>query len=133
MDSTITAILDQARAKAKNYPQYAYLLNQSGIQHYRVELPAHTITYYGADTEDKAVVAGVAIAGAGQIHPFDEAGVIAALRANQEGRTDFETFLKDIWAVGITHYIADLQERVVKYYAADGQFYAENYPLAVVD
>ncbi len=133
MDS-ITTILSNAKAKARNYPQFAYLLNQSGIQKYRVELPTHVITYYGNREDQVWSVGGEAIADAAQSpHSFDEAGVVAALRANQEGRTDFKTFLQQIWLSGITYYDADLQGRIVTYYGADGQFYAEHFPLAVVN
>ena len=134
MDNTITTILAEARAKSQNYPQYAYLLWQSGIHTYTVEVPTHLITYRGNQADQQWVVPGAAIIleTSPSPHPFDEAGVKAALKANQEGKTDFETFLKQIWQSGITQYDADLQERKVTYRGATGKVYAEHFPLAVV-
>lgn len=63
---------------------------------------------------------------------FDKDAFIAILRKSQRGERTFPEFLRNTWECGVTHYEADLINRCVSYFGADGESYVENYAAVEV-
>jgi hypothetical protein len=59
--------------------------------------------------------------------PFEREKVVAAIRADQEGRSDFPEFVAAIWAAGVWHFEVDLDARTCTYVGHDGGRYVESY------
>lgn len=64
---------------------------------------------------------------AAEIPPFDREAVVAAIRADQEGRSNFPEFVAAIWAAGVWRYEVDLEARTCTYVGAEGGEYVESY------
>jgi uncharacterized protein YbcV (DUF1398 family) len=70
--------------------------------------------------------------GSVDVPTFDEDALIAALRANQSGKTTFQEFLAATWQAGVICYDVDLIERCVTYFGCLGEYYLEHYPEAAI-
>ncbi|MEV7468815.1 DUF1398 family protein [Streptomyces kronopolitis] len=64
--------------------------------------------------------------------PFDRAALIAALRADQAGETEFPEFVRGCWQAGVLWYDVDLHARTCTYYGAEGDSYTENHAAVSV-
>jgi len=113
---------------AKNYPDLVLKLIDIGVQSYTVDVASGTILYRFAE--------GKTTLHAGKLSPriisvaFDEAATIQAIRANQQGQTDYPGFMKDIALAGVRFYEATLtgaNKRVT--YIGIGGFYEERIPV----
>ena len=67
-----------------------------------------------------------------QVPPYNKEALIAALRADQTGKTTFLEFLKATWEAGVIWYRADFEKREVTYGGADDQSYTETYPAGTL-
>lgn len=122
-------VIKQAYATARNYPDLAQKLVEAGIQSYTVEVSSSTILYRLAD--------GKTLLHASEIEPraiatvFDETDTIQAIRANQQGKTDYPQFMEGIAQAGVRFYDAILtgtNKRVI--YVGIGGHYDETIPIA---
>jgi uncharacterized protein YbcV (DUF1398 family) len=59
---------------------------------------------------------------------FDRGALIAALRRDQRGESNFPEFLQSAWNAGVTGYDVDFSARKITYYGASGENYLEEYP-----
>ena len=60
---------------------------------------------------------------------FDGAGVVRAIRADQQGQTTFPEFVQGVWAAGVVRYVVDFNARTVTYFGLlPGEAYEEAYP-----
>jgi uncharacterized protein YbcV (DUF1398 family) len=66
------------------------------------------------------------------VPPFDRDALIAALRADQAGKTTFPEFLAASWRAGVVRYDVDFAARTVSYFGAHGEEYVEAYPAVEV-
>jgi uncharacterized protein YbcV (DUF1398 family) len=73
------------------------------------------------------------ITGAADVPPFDQEALIAALRADQAGRSTFPEFLAATWRAGVVRYEVDFAARTVTYSGCGGEAYIEAYPAVEVD
>src|SRR4051812_14615236 len=114
------------RPKVGGFPVLAEVLRQAGVRMNRWSLPACQSVYF---MKDGAVVqqGTPLVTGAHDIPTFDREALIAAIRADQEGRSSFPEFLNAAWQAGVIGYDADFSSRKVTYYGAAGESYLEEY------
>ncbi len=115
------------RPKVGGFPVLAEVLRQGGVRLNRWSLPACQAIYI---MEDGAVVqqGTPLVTGTHDIPNFDREALIAAIRADQQGRSSFPEFLQAAWNAGVVSYDADFAGRKVTYYGAGGESYLEEYP-----
>ena len=120
--------IQECYRKATSYPDLVKHLIQIGIESYTVDVSSSTVLYRLAE-------------GQTVLHPsnieariielnFDEAKTIQAIRNNQQGKTDYPGFMKEIAISGVRFYEATLigpKKRVT--YIGIGGFYEEAIPL----
>jgi uncharacterized protein YbcV (DUF1398 family) len=62
----------------------------------------------------------------------DREALIAALRTDQAGNSNFPEFLEASWRAGVVRYDVDFAARTVAYYGCNGEEYVEEYPAVEV-
>jgi uncharacterized protein YbcV (DUF1398 family) len=117
------------RPKVGGFPYLAETLRSAGVTRNIWSLPACQSLYL---TEQGPVVmqGSPLITGMADVPPFDQAALIAALRADQAGESSFPEFLMAAWKAGVVRYEVGLSERTVTYYGAGGESYVESYAAA---
>jgi uncharacterized protein YbcV (DUF1398 family) len=119
------------RPKVGGFPVLAEVLRQAGIQMNRWSLPSCQSVY--VLNEGSVVQQGTPlVTGVHEIPKFDRIALIAAIRADQEGRSTFPEFLQAAWSAGAIGYDADFTSRKVTYYGSSGESYLEEYPAVEV-
>lgn len=115
------------RPKVGGFPVLAEVLRQAGIKMNRWSLPSCQSIYIMKD--GSVVQQGTPlITGAHEIPKFDREALIAAIRADQDGKSTFPEFLISAWNAGVISYDADFLHRKVTYYGVNGELYIEDYP-----
>ena len=107
---------------AKNYPDLVSKLIEIGIHSYPVDVATGTILYRLAD--------GVNVLFTSGIEPrsieaqFNEGKTIVAIRDNQQGKSDYPTFINDIARAGVRFYEATLNgnNKRVTYIGGGGSY-----------
>lgn len=119
------------RPKVGGFPYLAETLRRAGVTRNLWFLPACGSLYL---TELGSVLnqGTPLVAGMIDVPPFDREALIAALRADQAGKTTFPEFLAASWRAGIVRYDVDFVARTVSYYGARGETYVEAYPAVEV-
>ena len=119
------------RPKVGGFPYLAETLRRAGVTRNLWFLPACEsliLTELGpVVTQDTPLVIGMI-----DVPPFDRDTLIAALRADQAGKTTFPEFLAASWRAGIVRYDVDFAAREASYYGAHGEEYVEAYPAVDV-
>ncbi|MFE7098129.1 DUF1398 family protein [Streptomyces erythrochromogenes] len=119
------------RPKVGGFPHLAESLRRAGVSHCRMAVPSNAFLYL--TEHGNVVVQGEPLfTGFAAAPPFDRAGLIAALRADQAGETTFPEFVRGCWNAGIVRYDVDTAARTCTYYGADGASYTEDYPSVVL-
>ena len=115
------------RQKIGGFPYLAETLRRAGVGRNLWFLPACQSVYL---TEmGTVVVQGTPlIDGMADVPPFDREALVAALRADQAGRTTFPEFLLASWKAGVVRYDVDLVGRTCTYYGIGVEKYVETYP-----
>ncbi len=112
---------------ASNYPDLAKRLSEIGVESYTVDTASGAILYrfsHGQTDLHPGSTAARTIA-----ENFNEQKTIAAIRNNQQGKTDYPTFMTEIAEAGVRFYEATLNganKRVT--YIGIGGFYEESIP-----
>jgi len=107
--------LEDARSKAKNYPDLVQKLKAIEIKGYVFEVASQIIIY--RYTDETFLIQNHSENRNLKINSeFNGEKVKEAITNNQKGLTDFPTFLKEIAEAGIKVYDADFEEMVVSYY-----------------
>ncbi|MEU6299560.1 DUF1398 family protein [Streptomyces erythrochromogenes] len=119
------------RPKVGGFPHLAESLREAGVSHCRMAVPSNAFLYLTGHgnvvVQGEPLVTGFAVA-----PPFDRAGLIAALRADQAGETTFPEFVRGCWNAGVVWYDVDTAARTCTYYGADGESYTEDYPAVAL-
>ncbi|MET8940378.1 DUF1398 family protein [Streptomyces rubiginosohelvolus] len=115
------------RPQVGGFPYLAESLRQAGVTRCRMAVPASSFLYLTAHG-DVVVQGEPLISGFASAPPFDEAALIAALRADQAGETTFPEFIRGCWYAGVIWYDVDTTARTCTYYGARGGSYTEDYP-----
>lgn len=119
--------IKQCYSEASNYPDLAKRLNQIGVVSYTVDTASSAILYRFAEGEN--------ILHEGNENPraiataFDKQKTYDAIKANQQGKSDYPEFMKQIADAGVRFYEATLtgdNKRVT--YIGIGGFYEEEIP-----
>lgn len=120
------------RPKVGGFPYLAEALRRAGITQNIWNLPSCQSIYL---TKDGSVVSqGTPLINTTvDVPPFDREALIKAIRIDQAGQSNFPEFLKASWEAGVVNYIVDFEKRVVTYYGAVGESYAENYPAVEIE
>lgn len=124
----IEAAIVKARQSEVTYPQFVELLSEAGVRTYHVDVPSHTVIYRNGEETHTEHGQPVVSEDARTPAPFDDSGVKAAIAGNQQGKGDYLTFLRQIWASGVVEYDVDLGERTVSYRGVAGEAYVESIP-----
>ncbi|MFJ8098592.1 DUF1398 family protein [Streptomyces griseofuscus] len=120
-----------ARPKAGGFPYLAESLRQAGVTHCRMAVPANAFLYL-TEHGDVVVQGEPLVTGFALAPRFDEAALVAALRADQAGETTFPAFVRACWDAGIAWYDVDTAARTCTYYGSDGDSYTEVYPFVTL-
>jgi uncharacterized protein YbcV (DUF1398 family) len=119
------------RPKVAGFPYLAETLRRAGVTRNLWFLPACEslfLTELGpVVTQNTPLVSGMI-----DVPPFDRDALIAALRADQAGKTTFPEFLAASWRAGVVRYDVDFAARTVSYFGAHGEEYVEAYPAVEV-
>lgn len=130
----LTAAMQKAQVEAPKVGHFPYLaecLRQAGATKNIWQLPSAQSMFW---TADGIVVIQNAplLSGLTEVLAFDEAKLIAVLRADQAGETTFPEFLAGAWQAGCISYTVDFNARTVIYYGAQGEEYLETYPAVTL-
>ncbi|MGW9075646.1 DUF1398 family protein [Streptomyces kronopolitis] len=119
------------RPKVGGFPYLAEVLRQAGINRCRMAVPSNAMLYLTASgpvvVQEEPLCTGPV-----EAPPFDRAALIAALRADQAGETEFPEFVQGCWQAGVLWYDVDLHARTCTYYGTEGDSYTENYAAVSV-
>lgn len=113
---------------ATNYPDLVGRLIEIGIESYTVDTSSNTILYrYG---DGNTMIKHGKIAKRLVNVNFDEQKTIEAIRNNQQGKTDYPTFMNEIAESGVIFYEATLRgsNKRVTYIGTNG-LYEEIIPI----
>lgn len=120
------------RPKVGGFPYLAETLRRAGVKRNLWFLPACQSVYL---TEHGPVVTLGAplVSGAADVPPFDREALIAALRTDQAGKSNFPEFLGAAWRAGVVRYDVDFTARTCTYFGCNDERYIESYPAASVE
>jgi uncharacterized protein YbcV (DUF1398 family) len=119
------------RPKVGGFPYLAETLRRAGVTRNLWALPACQSLYL--TEEGPVMMQGTPlVVGMVDVPRFDRDALIAALRADQAGKSTFPEFLMAAWKAGVVSYDVDFVARNVTYYGASGESYVESYPAAKV-
>ena len=115
------------RPEVGGFPVLAEVLRQAGVRLNRWFLPSGQSIYW---MEQGTVVqqGEPVVMGAHAVPPFDQEAVVAAIRADQAGKSSFPEFLKAVWGAGVISYDVNFVARTVTYFGCQGETYVESYP-----
>ena len=119
--------IHQAYSAAANYPDLVKKLIAAGVTSYTVDTATGSIIYRGVKGNH------LIHKGADRLEvtkDFKQEAVIAAIRDNQQGKTDYPGFMKAIANAGVQLYEATLEgenKRVT--YIGFGTYYEERIPV----
>jgi uncharacterized protein YbcV (DUF1398 family) len=120
-----------ARPRVNGFPYYAEALRAAGISAVETFIATGGSVYHLADGAVAQTFDPIA-APAAVVPEWDERALIAALRADQAGRSTFPEFLAAAWRAGVIHFRVDLANRTCTYVGVTGAHYVESYPAVAV-
>lgn len=116
-----------ARPKIGGFPHLAEALRQAGVRSYHFDVASASVTY--------VTDAGIVLQPGHllrddwtAIGAFDEATLIAAIRADQQGASTFPEFVEASFRAGVVRYVVDTGTRTCTYLGLRGERYVEDYP-----
>ncbi|MCE7069625.1 MULTISPECIES: DUF1398 family protein [Dyadobacter] len=117
----------EERSAGQAYPYFVKNLKAIGVDNYEIKVGNHRRTYTSV-IGDKLVIEGD-IPEFECAETFELEAVKTAIKRNQEGVTDYPTFLREIGAAGIHTYVADLAGMKVIYQGPNSEYeYEEAIP-----
>ena len=119
------------RPKIGGFPYLAETLRKAGITRNLWFLPACQSVYL-TEMGPVADQGTPLIDGMADVPPFNREALIAALQADQSGRSTFPEFLVASWKAGVVKYDIDLIGRTCTYYGVGDEKYVETYPEVAV-
>lgn len=119
-------LLKECLNKKVLFPERIHNLSDIGIERYYVDLMKLEITYYSQNGE--SYVEPILIENIPSLSiNFDKVKVIQAIRANQENKIDYHTFLREIIEAGTVSYTVYLDGKQVIYVSRKGESHTENF------
>lgn len=119
MSFTADAIRECAM-RARNFPELALSFLRMGMHSYTVDVASHATLYRSLEGE---IVQLPGQPGTPVTAPFKAEAVLAAIRRNQRGESDYPGFMQDIQAAGVKRYetlLTGPKPRCI-YFGAEGQ------------
>ncbi|MGH7441431.1 MAG: DUF1398 domain-containing protein [bacterium] len=114
------------RPKVGGFPYLAETLRRAGVNRNLWSLPSCQSIYLTG--KGAVVMQGTPLlTGSADIPDFNREALVAALRADQTGKTAFPEFLAAIWKAGCVRYEVDFNARTVTYCGCQGENYVEAY------
>ena len=110
----------------RSFPDIVKTLIAEGVESYHVDLVQNHKTFYMPD--GRTFTESFDFSGPRAAADFDQAGVVAALRATQARQINYPQFLTRILEAGSTGYTVYLTGRKAVYFGRKGEFYVENFP-----
>ena len=119
-------LLKECLNKKVSFPERIQNLSKMGIERYYVDLMKLEIIYYSQDGD--FYVEPMLIDNIPEIAiNFDKEKVIEAIRANQQGKIDYQTFLREVIEAGTVSYTVYLNGKQVIYVGRKGESHIENF------
>ncbi|MEO6909986.1 MAG: DUF1398 family protein [Edaphobacter sp.] len=118
--------LAKSMAGSIGFPDVVRSLIAEGVESYRADLVRLEETFYmpGGDSHvEKMDFPQQTIA-----DEFSAAGVVAAIRGSQAGKTKYREFLKLAMDAGTTSYVVFLHGKRCIYFGRNGEFHVEEFP-----
>lgn len=119
-------LLKECLNKKVSFPERIHNLSRIGTERYYVDLMKLEITYYSRDGKTYVELMRIENIPAIAVN-FDKAKVIEAIRANQQGKIDYQSFLREIIAAGTVSYTVYLDGKQVVYVGRKGESHTENF------
>jgi|SRR6185437_15648495 len=119
------------RPKVGGFPYLAEALRRAGVRRNLWFLPACE-SLYVTDSGPVVTQGTPLVSGTVDVPPFDCDTLIAALRADQAGKSTFPEFLAAAWRSGVVRYEVDFTARRVAYCGCQGEEYIEDYPAVEI-
>ena len=119
------------RPKVNGFPYFAEALREAAITAIETSIAAGGSVYHltgGSVAQPFEPIAETAVA----VPNWDETALIAAIRADQAGRSTFPEFLRAAWNAGVIGYRVDLTERTCTYAGTATRTYVETYPAVTL-
>lgn len=122
----------QGRPAIGGFPFLAETLRQAGVRRNTWALPSCQSLF---DTELGPVLfqGQPLVTGMADVPAFDEAALVAALRADQAGKSTFPEFLSATWLAGVVGYEVDFAQRICTYWGVSGERYVERYAAVGIE
>lgn len=129
----VSVVLEMTRlafADQMPFPASVAELKKIGVERYSADLVRLEKTHY--DAQGDSVVDPLPLADVPQIaDEFSAAGIMAALSAIQQGRSDYPRFLRQIMTAGCVAYTVYLTGHKTIYFGRRGEFHVESFPPAL--
>ena len=119
-------LLKECLNKKVSFPERIHNLSKIGIERYYVDLMKLEITYYCQDSQSYVEHMSIENIPSLSIN-FDKVKVIEAIHASQQGKIDYQTFLREIIEAGTISYTVYLEGKQVIYVGRKGEFHTENF------
>lgn len=114
------------RPRVGGFPYLAEVMRRAGVHSNEWQLPSLQRLYV-TDLGSVVQQGTPLVDGTAVIAPFDADAVIAAVRADQEGRATFDQFVDAVWHAGVVRWVVDLDARTCTYCGSRGETYVEDY------
>ncbi|WP_240761054.1 DUF1398 family protein [Mycolicibacterium sp. CR10] len=115
----------------QGFPYLAETLRRAGVHRNEWHLPSMQSVYL-TDLGPVVHQAEPLVDGYDEIRPFDPELLVAALRADQAGRSTFVEFATTAWSAGVVRYAVDLRARKCVYFGCNGESFEESYPAVTL-
>jgi len=119
------------RPATQGFPYLAETLRQAGVRANTWWLPAMQ-SCYETDLGPVVIQQTPLLDGMAEVPPFDRDALVAALRADQAGRTTFTEFAAAAWHAGVIRWVVALDDRTCTYFGMAGETYVEDYAAVEV-
>jgi uncharacterized protein YbcV (DUF1398 family) len=119
------------RPKVGGFPYLAEVLRQASVKRNLWFLPSCQSLYLMDD--GSVVTRGTPlVTGTVDVPKIDHDGLIAALRADQSGKSTLPGFVSASWRARVVRYDVDFNARTCRYYGCNDEEYVEKYPAVEV-
>ena len=108
------------------FPEVVRILTAEGVESYRADLVRREETFYLPDGATH--VEKIDFPAAGIAEDFSASGVVAAIRASQEGKSKYHEFLTRVMHAGTASYAVFLTGKRCIYFGRKGEFHVEEFP-----
>jgi uncharacterized protein YbcV (DUF1398 family) len=123
-----TNVINECTNKKLPFSEAIKQPREVGIERYYTDLIRLQKIYYSKDGE--SYIEQLSVENSPELSlNFDEIKLIEAIRANQNKQIDYQMFLKNIIAAGVSCYTVFLTGKQVSYTGRYGETYVEKFPF----